>query len=48
MDNAAHRPHIGGATKEASSRSSGGLCAQAIDDYFSGRLPSSWCPSCGT
>ena len=34
----AHRSHIGGATKEASSRSSV-VCAQAIDDYFSGRTP---------
>lgn len=31
-------PHIGGATQEASSRSSV-ACAQAIDDYFSGRTP---------
>ena len=31
-------PHIGGATKEASSRSSV-ACAQAIDDFFSGRTP---------
>ena len=31
-------PHIGGATREASTRSSV-ACAQAIDDYFSGRTP---------
>lgn len=36
MDNVLTAPHIGGATKEASSRSSV-ACAQAIDDYFSGR-----------
>ena len=36
MDNVLTAPHIGGATKEASSRSSV-ACAQAIDDFFSGR-----------
>lgn len=38
MDNVLTAPHIGGATKEASSRSSV-ACAQAIDDFFSGRTP---------
>ena len=38
MDNVRTAPHIGGATKEASSRSSV-ACAQAIDDFFSGRTP---------
>ena len=38
MDNVLTAPHIGGATKEASSRSSVD-CAQAIDDFFSGRTP---------
>ena len=38
MDNVLTAPHIGGATKEASSRSSV-ACAQAIDDFFSGRSP---------
>ena len=38
MDNVPTAPHIGGATKEASSRSSV-ACAQAIDDFFSGRTP---------
>ena len=38
MDNVLTAPHIGGATQEASSRSSV-ACAQAIDDYFSGRTP---------
>ena len=38
MDNVLTAPHIGGATKEASSRSSL-ACAQAIDDFFSGRTP---------
>ena len=38
MDNVLTAPHIGGATKEASSRSSVS-CAQAIDDFFSGRTP---------
>lgn len=38
MDNVLTAPHIGGATKEASSRSSV-ACAEAIDDFFSGRTP---------
>ena len=38
MDNVLTAPHIGGATKEASSRSSV-ACAQAIDEFFSGRTP---------
>ena len=38
MDNVLTAPHIGGATREASSRSSL-ACAQAIDDFFSGRTP---------
>lgn len=38
MENVLVAPHIGGATKEASTRSSI-ACAQAIDDYFSGRKP---------
>ena len=38
MENVLVAPHIGGATKEASTRSSI-VCAQAIDDYFSGRTP---------
>ena len=38
MDNVLTAPHIGGATKEAASRSSV-ACAQAIDDFFSGRAP---------
>ena len=38
MENVLTAPHIGGATKEASSRSSL-ACAQAIDDFFSGRTP---------
>lgn len=38
MDNVLTAPHIGGATKEASSRSSL-ACAQAIDDFFCGRTP---------
>ena len=38
MDNVLTAPHIGGATKEASSRSSV-ACAQAIDDFFAGRTP---------
>lgn len=38
MDNVLTAPHIGGATKEASIRSSV-ACAQAIDDFFSGRTP---------
>lgn len=38
MDNVLTAPHIGGATREASSRSSV-ACAQAIDDFFAGRTP---------
>lgn len=38
MDNVVTAPHIGGATKEASSRSSL-ICAQGIDDFLSGRKP---------
>ncbi len=38
MENVLVAPHIGGATKEASTRSSI-ACAQAIDDFFSGRTP---------
>lgn len=38
MDNVLTAPHIGGATKEASSRSSV-ACAEAINDFFSGRTP---------
>lgn len=38
MDNVLTAPHIGGATREASTRSSI-ACAEAIDDYFSGREP---------
>lgn len=38
MENVVVAPHIGGATKEASVRASV-TCAQAIDDYFSGRVP---------
>lgn len=38
MENVLVAPHIGGATKEASTRSSV-ACAQAIDDFFSGRTP---------
>ncbi len=38
MDNVLTAPHIGGATKEASSRSSV-ACAEAIDDFFAGRTP---------
>lgn len=38
MDNVLTAPHIGGATKEASSRSSV-ACAQAIHDFFSGKTP---------
>ena len=37
-DNVLTAPHIGGATREASTRSSI-ACAEAIDDYFSGRVP---------
>ncbi len=38
MDNVLTAPHIGAATKEASVRASI-ACAEAIDDYFSGRIP---------
>lgn len=38
MENVLVGPHIGGATKEASTRSSV-ACAEAIDDFFSGRIP---------
>jgi len=38
MENVLVAPHIGGATKEASTRSSV-ACAEAIDDFFSGRTP---------
>ena len=38
MENVLVAPHIGGATKEASTRSSV-ACAVAVDDYFSGRTP---------
>ena len=38
MENGLVAPHIGGATKEASTRSSV-ACAQAVDDFFSGRAP---------
>ena len=38
MENVLVAPHIGGATKEASTRSSL-ACAQGIDDCFSGRTP---------
>ena len=38
MENVLVAPHIGGATKEAATRSSV-ACAQAIHDYFSGRTP---------
>ena len=38
MENVLVAPHIGGATKEASTRSSV-ACAEAIDDFFSGRKP---------
>ena len=38
MENVLVAPHIGGATREASTRSSL-ACAQAIDDFFSGRRP---------
>ena len=38
MENVLETPHIGGATREASTRSSL-ACAQAVDDYFSGRTP---------
>ncbi|MCI8454645.1 MAG: hydroxyacid dehydrogenase [Lachnospiraceae bacterium] len=38
MENVLTAPHIGGATKEASTRSSI-ACAEAIDDFFNGRTP---------
>ena len=38
MENVLVAPHIGGATEEASTRSSV-ACAEAIDDFFSGRTP---------
>ena len=38
MESVLVAPHIGGATREASTRSSV-ACAEAIDDYFSGRTP---------
>lgn len=38
MENVLVAPHIGGATREASTRSSV-TCAQAIDDFFSGKRP---------
>jgi len=38
MENVLTAPHIGGATKEAATRSSI-ACAQAIDDFFNGRTP---------
>ena len=38
MENVLVAPHIGGATKEASTRSSV-ACAEAIHDFFSGRTP---------
>lgn len=38
MENVITAPHIGAATKEASVRASLS-CAEAIDDYFSGRIP---------
>lgn len=38
MENVLVAPHIGGNTKEASSRSSV-ACAQAVDDFFAGRRP---------
>ena len=38
MENVLVAPHIGGATREASTRSSV-ACAQAIDDFFAGRTP---------
>ena len=38
MENVLVAPHIGGATREASTRSSI-ACAEAIDDFFSGRTP---------
>ena len=44
MDNVLTAPHIGGATKEASSRSSL-VCAEGIDDFLSGRRPKYPVPS---
>ncbi len=38
MENVLTAPHIGGATQEAATRSSL-ACAEAIDDFFSGRVP---------
>ena len=38
MESVLVAPHIGGATREASTRSSV-ACVEAIDDYFSGRTP---------
>ena len=38
MENVLVAPHLGGATQEASTRSSV-ACAKAIDDFFSGRTP---------
>lgn len=38
MDNVVTAPHIGAATKEASSRASL-ICAEGIDDFLSGRRP---------
>lgn len=38
MENVLVAPHIGGATREASTRSSV-ACAEAVDDFFSGRTP---------
>ena len=38
MENVVVAPHIGGATQEASTRSSV-ACAIAIDDFFAGRTP---------
>lgn len=38
MENVLVAPHIGGATKEASTRSSV-ACAEAVDDFLSGRTP---------
>lgn len=44
MDQVLTAPHIGAATKEASSNSSR-ICAQGIDDYLSGRHPEFPVPS---
>ena len=38
MENVLVAPHIGGATREASTRSSI-ACAEAIDNFFSGHIP---------